>query len=259
MKKILTLFFALIVLVGMSTAQKTKTPPPPAPKPVPKGPPPYVLKKDYEPKMIEMESKINAASGAANAARRSAEQESRKLTRLDSQMNDVQTILNSANFQIAMNADSLAVTRSSIDELTQKTDAHFTEIQTSQASLSQTVWLLFGVLLAVSIAVFVIMMNMMNKKMAQLNLILHKNEEILKKSLLTSQDKLQKETKEELQSMESRSLFELSTFKKTMTLQIDQQKESTTATIQDLAAKVKTLQDSVTTPKNPDADPEVFI
>src|SRR6476660_9785502 len=109
MKKILTLFLTLFVLVSLTNAQRSKTPPPPAPKPVPKGPPPYVLKKDYEPKMAEMEAKINAASGAAHAARRSAEQETGKLTRLDSQMSDVQNILNSANFQIAMNADSLAV------------------------------------------------------------------------------------------------------------------------------------------------------
>ena len=121
MKKMLTLLLAIFVLVSVTNAQKSKTPPPPAPKPVPKGPPPYVLKKDYEPKMIEMEAKINAASNAAGAARRNAEQEMGKLTRLDSQMSEVQNILNSANFQIAMNADSLAVTRSSIDELTKKT------------------------------------------------------------------------------------------------------------------------------------------
>jgi hypothetical protein len=258
MKKTLTLLFTLLVLVSLTYAQKSKTPPPPAPRPVPKGPPPYVLKKDYEPKIAEMDAKINAASGAANAARRNAEQETGRLTRLDSQMNEVQNILNSANFQIAMNADSLAVTRSSIDELTQKTDNHFNEIQASQASFSQTVWVVFGALLAVSVAIFVILMSIINKKMAQLNSILHKNEEILKKSLLTSQDKLQKEVKEELQSMESRSLSELSSLKRSITQQVEQEKATTTSTLQTLAAKVESLE-IAKSQKNSDTDPEVFI
>jgi hypothetical protein len=257
MKKGSILLLAIFVLVQLTFAQsnKSKTPPP-APRPAPKGPPPYVLKKEYEPQMAEMNAKINAASGAANAARRNMDGFSDKITLLDSQMNTVQAILSSANFQIALNADSLATTRSTIDDLSQKTNEQFNTIQLSQASLSQNIWIVFGVLLAVSIAVFAILMNMINKRMAQLKVMLHMNEEVLKKSLSTSQEKQQKELKEELQSLESRSLFELTTIKKEISQQISSEKVASAAALQALSEKVELLQEKKETG---DADPEVFI
>jgi hypothetical protein len=254
MKKLLTLFIAVILFAQFSSAQKPKTGTP-APAPKPKGPSPYVLKKELEPQMADLNAKVNAASNAAGVARRSVEAGFSRLTLLDSQMSDVQSILNSANFQIAMNADSLKETRSTIEDLNKKTDEHFTSLKSAADGFAQTVWIVTGLLFALSIAVFVILMSMINKKMAQLKVILHMNEEVLKKSMLTSQEKVQKELKSELQAFESRSLTELTSLKKDLSQQIMVEKNATAAAIQTIHAKIESLE-----PKKEDGtDPEVFI
>lgn len=256
MKKLLTLFIAVFVFTQLSTAQKSKTPPAPAPRPAaPKGPPPYVLKKDYEPQMAEVNAKVNAASNAAAAARRNAEASVSRITNLDSQMSNVQAILNSANFQIAMNADSLAVTRSTIDALSAKTDDHFKNAQASIEEFKQTVWMVSGTLLVLVVIVFVILLNMLNKKTEQLKVMLHMSEEVLKKSLSTGHEKVQKELKEEMQTLESRSLQELSIIKRELTQQIVSEKEKTAAGLQALTVQIEALKAK----PEADTDPEVFI
>lgn len=256
MKKHFTLLLAFFVFTQLSNAQRSKTPPPAPPRPAaPKGPPPYVLKKDYEPQMADLNAKVNAASNAASSARRNMEASLHRITALDSQMSDVQAILNSANFQIAMNADSLKVTRSSIEELTAQTNEQFARAKAEAESSMQTVWIISGVLLILIVGVFLVLFNMLNKKMEQLKVMLHMSEEVLKKSLSTGHEKVQREIKEELQALESRSLQELNIIKREMTQQISSEKEKTAAGIQALSDRIEALH----TKPNADTDPEIFI
>ncbi len=157
MKKLLLLCSLFTLTINISFSQKPK-PVTPAPRPVAKGPVPYVLKKDYEPQIEELKAKVNAAANAAASARNSVDGKFNKVILLDSQMQEVQNILNSASFQIAMNADSLKETRFSMEEFQKKTDANFSIIQESQASFEQKVWMLFGIALSATVLVFVIVL-----------------------------------------------------------------------------------------------------
>lgn len=257
MKKILilsgtTLFFSFALFAQ----------PKPAPKPPPKAPP-YVLKKDYEPQILELNNKINAASNAAASVRRSVEGKFDKIVVLDSQMQQVQTILSSANFQIAMNADSLKETRVSLDGIQKKMDENFANMGQAHSDLVSNVWMLFGIAMALTVVVLVVLMNMMKKRMSSLETILHQNEEVLKKSLSLGLEKQQKELKDELHSSESRMLLDTATLKREFTHQLNQQKDSTNAMIQSLTTKIESLE----TPPEPDTnhdstgdiDPELVI
>lgn len=258
MKKILILLCLLGMVVSSGFAQKNK-PVTPAPRPAaPKGPPPYVLKKDYEPQMEELKSKVSAAASAANAARNSIDGKFAKVIVLDSQMQEVQAILSSASFQIAMNADSLKETRFSMEEFQKKTEANFSTAQEQQAAFSQTVWMLFGVAMALSVVVLVVLLSVVKKRMTALESVLHKNEEILKKSLSLSTEKMQQELKDSLQSSESRMLVDISALKRELSNQLNQQKEATSASIQQLENKIADMENPPSdTPAN--NDPEIFI
>jgi hypothetical protein len=259
MKKLLILLTATLFSTVTLFAQQPKSVP--RPVPVPKGPPPYVLKKDYEPAMVELNNKISAANNAAAAVRRSMEGKFDKMVVLDSQMQQVQSILSSANFQIAMNADSLKETRLSLDGIQKKTDENFAKLEQAHHDLASNVWMLFGVSMAFTVVVLMVLMNMMKKRMSTLETILHQNEEVLKKSLSLGLEKQQKELKEEMHSSESRLLVDTATLKRELTYQLNQQKDSTHSMIQSLAAKVEALETppESDTESSGEVDPELVI
>ncbi|MES2780191.1 MAG: hypothetical protein V4651_09880 [Bacteroidota bacterium] len=260
MKKLLILVSTPLLISLTLFAQQPKSVP--RPVPAPKGPPPYVLKKDYEPQIAEMNTKISAANNAAAAVRRSMEGKFDKMVELDSQMQQVQAILSSANFQIAMNADSLKETRLSLDGIQKKMDENFARMEQAHSDLSNYVWILFGVSMALTVGVLLILMSMMKKRMTTMETILHQNEEVLKKSLSLGLEKHQKEMKDEMQKSESRALLDIATLKRELTHQITQQKDTTNAMIQSLTTKIEALE---TPPSESDAesagevDPELVI
>lgn len=256
MKKLLTLCCTTLFCTITIFAQQPKSVPRPAP--APKGPPPYVLKKDYEPQIAELNNKIAAANNAAAAVRKSMEGKFDKMIVLDSQMQQVQAILSSANFQIAMNADSLKETRMSLEGIQKTTDENFARMNQAQADLSSNLWMLFGVAMAFTAVVLMVLMNMMKKRMSALETILHQNEEVLKKSLSLGLEKQQKELKEEMQASESRLLLDTATLKRELTHQLSQQRDSTQSALQSLGARVESLENSI--PAQPDnQDPETIL
>jgi chromosome segregation ATPase len=205
--------------------------------------------------MVELNNKIAAASNAAAAVRKSMEGKFDKMVVLDSQMQQVQAILSSANFQIAMNADSLKETRMSLEGIQKTTDENFAKINQAQSDLSSNVWMLFGIAMAFTVVVLVVLMNMMKKRMSALETILHQNEEILKKSLSLGLEKQQKELKEELQASESRLLLDTATLKRELTHQVNQQRDSTLSALQTLSSRIETLE----TPPSANTDSSTIL
>jgi hypothetical protein len=259
MKKILILSCITLFFSASLLAQSKSAPKPVTRSIAPKGPPPYVLKKDYEPQMLELNNKINAASNAAASVRKSMEGKFDRMVVLDSQMQQVQSILSSASFQIAMNADSLKETRLSLDGVQKKTEENFAVLQQSHSDLASNMWVLFGVSMVLTIVVLVVLMNMMKKRMKALETILHQNEEVLKKSLSLGLEKQQKELKEEMQGSESRMLLDTATLKREFNHQLNQQKDATNAMIQSLTTKIESLetpseQETENIPQSPDDD-----
>jgi hypothetical protein len=262
MKKLTVLLLLLALYVTPTFSQKPK-PAAPAPRPAtPKTPPPYVLKKDYEAQMEELKGKINAVSNAAASARNgmsSMENRLGQVTELDSQMRQVQEILNSASFQIAMNADSLKETRFSVDELAKKTDASISTIEEQQQSTSMLLYILFGVALAATIGVLVFLLSALQKRMATIESMLHKNEEVLKKSLSNNLEKAQQQLTTELQTSESRMLTDISILKRELTVQLNAEKERSAFAINELAAKLEALNGNSDETTEGNIEPDTFI
>lgn len=251
--------FRLLVLLTLITtvtfAQRNK-PVTPAPRPTPKAPPPYVLKKDYEAQIAELNAKINDASNAAASVRRSVEGRLGQVAVLDSQLQAIETILNSASFQIAMNADSLRETKNSMDAFRQAALNNFDAIKAQEAEQSQLIWIVLGASLAVSVVVLLVALNASKGKLKAMESTLIKNEEILKKSISIQVEKAQKELKEEMQASESRILVDLSVIKREAAAQLNQEK-------QNLLSQLATLQERLATLEKPqegeESDPETVI
>lgn len=258
MKKLFLLISVLTLLYGETLAQKKPATPAPRPAPAPKGPPPYVLKKDYEVQLTELNAKIANAANAAAAVRRSMDGKFDKMIVLDSQMEEVQTILSSASFQIAMNADSLKETRFSMEEFQKKTDTNLETIKETQQSAEFNQWVLFGIAMGFSIIVLIVLLVMLKNKMAGIQTMLHKNEEILKKSLSLQGEKLQKELKDELHMSESRVLVDISALKRELNNQITKEKEATLTSLEALNNRLNSIENTGDNNNN-SKDPEVFI
>jgi hypothetical protein len=255
MKKLYSLLVVSLLVVNFVFAQKSKTPTP-APRPAPRGPSPYVLKKEYEPKMEEIQSKINAASNAANSAKKTIESKLEKVNQLDSEVQSIQGILNSTTFQLAMNVDSLKETRVTMDELAQKTETNFNHIEETNASLSKMLWIILAASLGATIIVLIVLLSLTGKKMSKLQVLLHMNEEVLKKSISSGLEKQQNDLKEQLNSLESRLRYESLAAKKELSQQFSQAQEAQGINLEMMAARIEKLEQSTTTP---DTDPEVFI
>jgi hypothetical protein len=261
MKKLTALLFILALCVAPTFAQKSKPAPAPRPAPAPKTPPPYVLKKDYEAQMEELKSQVNSASSAAASARNSMgsmENKVGRIVELDSQMRQVQDILNSASFQIAMNADSLKETRFSVEALSKKTEAAIGTLDENQQNSSQKMWMLFGLAISASIGVLVFALSTIQKRMKSIESMLHKNEEVLKKSLSNNMEKAQQQLTSELQTSESRMLTDISILKRELTVQLNAEKERSSAVITALTERLEALSPSEDSNK-PANDSETFI
>ncbi|MES2778783.1 MAG: hypothetical protein V4651_02700, partial [Bacteroidota bacterium] len=163
----------------------------------------------------------------------------------------------------AMNADTLKETRTTLEGIQKNMDENFSKMAQAHADLSNYLWILFGVSMACTVAVLVVLMNMMKKRMSSLETILHQNEEVLKKSLSLGLEKQQKELKTEMHSLESRMMVDTATIKRELTHQLNQQKDNTHAMIESLAAKLASMEAPPESKNDADAtgetDPELII
>ena len=108
MKKIILLFI-LFSVVTFTMAQR-KPEPKPAPTPMvkkPAGPSPYVLKKDYDSLSTNLRNQIKSLQGSLGSIRGTIGNKDEEIEALVLQMQQVEEVLNSTNFKIALTSDSL--------------------------------------------------------------------------------------------------------------------------------------------------------
>ena len=118
MKKIILLCI-LFSVVTFTMAQR-KPEPKPAPTPVakkPSGPSPYVLKKDYDSLSTSLRNQIKSLQGSLGSIRGTMGNKDKEIDDLILQMKQVEEVLSSTNFKIALTSDSLNQTRTSIEEV----------------------------------------------------------------------------------------------------------------------------------------------
>jgi hypothetical protein len=165
MKKILlTCSFALICAVCPLFGQKKTASTPEPQTQTQKKPPPYVYRTDYEVKMKEVDSKVNAAVGTAQTLKRELSGKLDKVDELDTKMLQVEEILNSANFKISLTNDSLKKTRFSVDEFKTETDKKTAELQAVANMQKNLIWAAMGLAVLLTFGLMLMMNSRMRKQ-----------------------------------------------------------------------------------------------
>lgn len=237
MKKVLTLLCIFSALSFNSFAQKP-TAPKSTPPPGPPRPMPYVLKKEYDPAMADISSRVNSALNAAASARRGISDGFSKVVELDSQMQQVQDILNSANFKIAITSDSLKTTRTSIEEFRTVSENNIKDLQAKNDLLKKYLYILFGA----SIFLLLLVAIITNVRVSKVTGTVTKMEVSLKRSLIEEMERnhaqMQKEVKDEIQSLKGRIQIETGSLRTELKSQMNRDKDAMMADLNMLKDKM---------------------
>ena len=187
MKKFIV-YFLMMLVSSIIFAQ-----PKPVVKPVTPATPakpkvsPYVLKKDYEEMLLNMESKVKSATELSNNLRRDIGGKDKKIATLTEQMAKVEEILNSTAFKISTAEDSLSKTRFSVEVFRNETQEKFTQLDTQIAEAKNNSNMMFYIALGLSIIMFVLLLIQNGK---------------LKKSMLSHTIQSEIKVKEAISKME---------------------------------------------------------
>ncbi len=171
MKYFFTICLILSITVFGSSQQRpaankpgtTATPQPAKPR----GPLPYVMKKDYDSSMIKLNNKLAAIQGSINSVKSGINGKDEVINTLQTQMKQVEEVLNSTNFKISLTSDSLNQTRFSMEEAQKMNEQKFVELQeeiNKAKSNANYLWMALAVFLLLPVAVWF----MLNKKIQSL-------------------------------------------------------------------------------------------
>jgi glutamine synthetase type III len=166
MKNIITLLLLFVVTTAIQAQPK------PAVKPgtpvVPGAPAKpkvslYVLKKDYEEMLINMDAKVKSATNANAGLRNLIGRKDNEITALGDKMKQVEEILNSTAFKVSNTEDSLDKTRFSIEEFRKSTEEKFVANAALIEENKSNMLMMFGISIIVSIVLFVILLLQLGK------------------------------------------------------------------------------------------------
>lgn len=166
MKNIITLLLLFVVTTAIQAqpkpAVKPGTPVVPGAPAKPKTSP-YVLKKDYEEMLLNLDAKVKSATNANAGLRNLIGSKDREINSLTAKMNQVEEILNSTAFKVSNTEDSLDKTRFSIEEFRKSTEEKFALVNASNEESKSKMMMLFGIGLVVSIGLFVFLLMQLGK------------------------------------------------------------------------------------------------
>ncbi len=195
----------------------------------PKGPSPYVLKKEYDEQQVLLNDKIKQALNSSYSVRNSIEGKFAQVNVLNDKMTKVEEILSSANFQIALTSDSLKTTRNSIEEFRATTDTNLNSLNSKQQELNLYLYILFGVSILLSILFFAFMtmkLNKLSKAMLQQSLMV--------KAELQKNDDL----KEQINGMRSKIQGDIYALKAEMISKFNKELDLTASQLKMISAKL---------------------
>lgn len=135
----------------------------------PKGPVPYLLKKDFEEKMVEVTNKLNSVSNGMASVKRSTNAKDEQIANLNAKIKSVEEVLNSANFKIATTSDSLSKTQFTIDELQKEFETKITAMQSENESRANMLWMVIFGLIAIAVVLPIVVFSQMNKKVSNIH------------------------------------------------------------------------------------------
>ncbi|MCX6186323.1 MAG: hypothetical protein NTU43_04890 [Bacteroidetes bacterium] len=168
MKKHLTLLILFIACFLLGQAQpkiNRATPTPTTVAPVkPKGPVPYLLKKDFDDILIGLKSDISKATSSNNSLRNSIASKDAQINKLAEDIKKVEEVLNLTNMEIENTSDSLSKTRYSLEELQKMNDTHFQIIENTQSKTNDMMWMILGIGVVIAFLISLLFNFLTNKK-----------------------------------------------------------------------------------------------
>jgi hypothetical protein len=201
MKNIITL---LLLFVVSTTIQAQPKPAVKLGTPVVPGAPakpktnPYVLKKDYDEMLLNIDAKVKLATSSNAGLRNEINSKGKKIAELNEQMKQVEEILNSTAFKVSNTEDSLDKTRFSIEEFRKSTEEKFANSDDLHEKNGNKMMMLFGIGIIISIALFVALLMQLGK---------------LKKSMLSHNIDAEIKIQETLTEMNEKQKAQLDTLK----------------------------------------------
>lgn len=182
--KYLIFLISFILASNANFAQRKQPAKPAAPTaaPKPKGPSPYVMKKDFDSSIVKIDKRITNLQGSVNAIKSGINSKDAQITSLSEQMLKVEEVLNSTNFKISLTSDSLNKTQLSLEEIQKENNDRFNNLETQLSSLKSTInfiWITLLIALIIPIAVWFLM----KKQILALEKTLQQNQKIIQASL----------------------------------------------------------------------------
>ena len=197
MNKII-LLICFVGLIFSNAYAQPKVQPKPAPvrpttPPGPRMPPPqYVLKKDFEPKIQELENKVRSAVNAGASARNNVAVVQDSVNQIGAKVLDIETLLNSANFKISLNSDSLKSTQARIDEVRVEMDRQATALKAENDKAFMMIYILFGLCILLPALVYYMMISADKKSQAEIRNYSERMSADIQKNYISQQDEIKK-------------------------------------------------------------------
>ncbi|OYU96500.1 MAG: hypothetical protein CFE21_08930 [Bacteroidetes bacterium B1(2017)] len=188
------IYFILFLLLFTSSSniqaqsrpnQRTIVAAPPQPA-KPKGPSPYVLKKDYDSSMTKVNGQLRNIQSTVNAVKSTVSSKDAELKTIHEQMKQVEEVLNSTNFKMSITSDSLSKTQLTVEEIQKANEIRFETLENEAKSLGTTtkiLWALVLLAIAACAGVYVVLSKKLEQfkgvskiNLAELQATVHENQ-----------------------------------------------------------------------------------
>ncbi len=198
MKTIFT--FLLLGFTSLLLSAQPKQPPKPvvpiqARPAAPKGPLPYVLKKDYDDNVASITSKINSVAGSTYGIRNMINAKDAQISELGQKINKIEETLNSTTFKVANTSDSLSQTRITFSQYMNENETRLNNMNAASAQTALWVWIVLGVAIILPLLLFVVLFLQQNKFKTLLTNQSRAMEAKLEEGLSRNRDFMQSEIK----------------------------------------------------------------
>lgn len=208
MKNTITLIFCLFSLITWAQPKVNRAvPAAPTAAPKPKGPPPYVLKKDFDELINGLKSDVAAASATNASLRRIVNSKDAQINSMEEELKKINDVLNSTQFKVDNTSDSLNQTRFSLDEMQRINEARYNTIEEKEkAQDSMFMQVSIGIAL-LSLILFIFIFISMNKKITSLKNALSVTASSIEQKVDSSLSRMKSEQSEQIRAMSEENQF----------------------------------------------------
>ncbi len=201
-------FLVLIIFTSFNAFSQRKPEPKPAlpaAAPKPKGPSPYVMKKDYDSSITKLSNQMKGIQQSINSVKGGINSKDAELKYMNEKMKQVEEVLNSTNFKIALTSDSLNKTQLSLEEIHKNNELRFSAQEAKIIKAESYIFLLWAFVLIAIISAGLIwfllnkkikqLENKINKSFEENRSLIHENQEGLNKQVKQLESQLNTETR----------------------------------------------------------------